>query len=77
MLSGITPPACSVCEKNENIGVDSKRQYEREMFSSFTSEKAQSITDENGYIKEGDLNFEFIELRLGNVCNVACRTCNP
>ena len=77
ILSGNTPGPCTVCEKNELNGVESKRQHERKMFPSFTEDVARSITDSEGYIKEEDLNFEFIELRLGNVCNVACRTCNP
>ena len=78
ILDGKTPAPCMVCERNENAGIESKRQQERDkMYPSFTKEFAQSITDENGYIAEENLNFEYIELRLGNVCNVACRTCNP
>lgn len=77
ILAGETPSSCTVCTNNEINGVESKRQYERRIFPLFTVDQARNITDESGFIKEEDLNFEFIELRLGNVCNVACRTCNP
>jgi pyruvate-formate lyase-activating enzyme len=77
ILNDRTPASCSICKQSEINGIESKRQYERKIFPLFTIEKAKSITDITGYIKSEDINFEFIELRLGNVCNVACRTCNP
>jgi MoaA/NifB/PqqE/SkfB family radical SAM enzyme len=36
---------------------------------------AKSSIDSEGRME--NVQFEFVELRLGNVCNVACRTCNP
>lgn len=73
MLSGIFPPACRRCYVEEENGIKSKRQHENEQFG-FTEEDARAITSVIGHIP---VDFKFIELRLGNLCNVKCRTCNP
>lgn len=73
MLSGIFPPACRRCYIEEENGIKSKRQHENEQFG-FTEEDARAITSVIGHIP---VDFKFIELRLGNLCNVKCRTCNP
>ena len=75
VLDGKKPQACLRCYAEEAKGVFSKRLEEIKNYSDYTVDVARSVTDENGYIK--DLQLEFVELRLGNVCNVACRTCNP
>lgn len=73
MLNGIKPQACLRCYKEEEAGVRSKRIEETEKLK-FTEEMARAITSENGSIP---VNFKFVELRLGNLCNLRCRTCNP
>ena len=71
MLNGVEPDACKRCYDDERAGLRSKRTEENERYF---SEDIPNNTREDGSI---DLNFEFIELRLGNVCNLRCRTCNP
>lgn len=73
MLDGKIPEACRRCYQEESAGVRSKRIEENEKFK-FTEDMARSITATNGAIP---VNFKFIELRLGNLCNLRCRTCNP
>ena len=74
-LNGEIPPACSRCFTEEKAGLRSKRLEEIENYPNFDIVQAQAITDDLGII--ADPQFEFVELRLGNTCNVACRTCNP
>ena len=74
-LNGEWPAACTRCKDDEAVGVESKRQFELKSYPDFTYEKAREITSDDGNID--DIQFDFIELRLGNVCNVKCIMCNP
>lgn len=71
MLQGIEPSACKRCYDDERMGLRSKRIEENERYF---SDSIRETTNVDGSIP---LDFEFIELRLGNVCNLQCRTCNP
>ena len=73
MLDGKIPAACQRCFKEEANGVRSKRVEENAKLG-FTEDMARAITQADGTIPT---NFKFIELRLGNLCNLKCRTCNP
>lgn len=76
-LKGKKPKSCTRCFDEEATGITSKRLLERQNFSNFDRKKAKSITDKFGYIKKHNIQFDYIELRLGNICNVKCRTCGP
>jgi organic radical activating enzyme len=67
MRNGIKPASCTRCYDEEETIIKSKRQLELERFGI-------GYTDNNGVINP---NLKFLELRLGNLCNVKCRTCNP
>ena len=71
MLNGQEPDACKRCYDEERAGLRSKRLEENERYY---TDDFQEFTGREGEIIP---NFEFIELRLGNVCNLRCRTCNP
>jgi MoaA/NifB/PqqE/SkfB family radical SAM enzyme len=75
MLNGIEPQACTRCYESERNGGWSKRIYENENFAWQGQEHAKSITKDDGEIVVAE-NLEFIELRLGNVCNLKCISCN-
>ena len=75
VLDGKKPKACMRCYSEEAKGIRSKRLVEIKNYPDYSVDIASSVTDVNGYMK--DVQFDFVELRLGNVCNVACRTCNP
>lgn len=64
MIAGEKPLACMRCYKEEEQTGQSKRLQELKRF---------------GFNAAVDIspNFKFVELRLGNLCNVRCRTCNP
>jgi sulfatase maturation enzyme AslB (radical SAM superfamily) len=74
MLDGKMPSPCSKCYKLEALGNESKRTRDTSLLE-FSLQDAQRITQSDGTLTE--VNFEFIELRLGNICNLACRSCNP
>lgn len=71
MIDGKMPLACQGCENEEKAGIRSKRNAENENF-----EKSFMGILANPQIKTED-GIEFLELRLGNKCNLKCRTCNP
>lgn len=73
MLKGGEPLACKGCFTDERRGLVSKRMREAETFK-FSLDELKSRTSADGEIK---LNLEYAELRLGNLCNLKCRTCNP
>ncbi len=75
VIKGHKPKACLRCYDEEAKGVQSKRLQEIDNYPQYTIDVAKQVTDSKGYMK--DVQLEFVELRLGNVCNVACRTCNP
>lgn len=75
MLEGKAPRACTRCFQEEKQGIWSKRQEELRNYPNFTEEKAREITSADGTIEKPQ--FDFVELRMGNTCNVKCRTCNP
>jgi organic radical activating enzyme len=68
------PTQCSGCFEKEAKGLESKRTREMRNFPHFTEKHARSITTNNGTIT---FQPEFVELRLGNLCNARCVTCNP
>ncbi len=73
MLNGKRPSVCNKCWDSEDVGNTSKRLHELNRLE-YTLEDAISETKQDGSI---DVDYEFIELRLGNHCNLICRTCNP
>ena len=73
MLNNVVPKACERCFQEEANGVRSKRIEENDKLG-FTEDMARAITQADGTIP---VNFKFVELRLGNLCNLKCRTCNP
>ena len=74
MLNDVEPKACKRCYDEERKGIESKRIFESKIYKDYDSSYASRLTSEDGSIP---LDLRFVELRLGNVCNVRCRTCNP
>lgn len=74
MLNNEIPEPCRKCYELESAKIVSKRLRELDRLN-FNYKDALKITNEDGSLK--NLDYEFIELRLGNHCNLACRTCNP
>jgi MoaA/NifB/PqqE/SkfB family radical SAM enzyme len=68
MLTGKVPTACEGCHQVEQAGGRSKRQLETNRNLDHAA-----LTADDGSIKS---DLRHIELRLGNFCNLKCRSCN-
>jgi MoaA/NifB/PqqE/SkfB family radical SAM enzyme len=68
MLEGKVPDACMGCKRIEDAGGKSKRQKD-----SYWKEDWSKVTAFDGSITP---DLRSIELRLGNYCNLKCRSCN-
>jgi organic radical activating enzyme len=67
MLDNKRPEMCARCFKEEDAGVESARvSYNKRWFN---SNKVFEVKSE--------LDIEYVDLRLGNLCNLKCRMCNP
>jgi sulfatase maturation enzyme AslB (radical SAM superfamily) len=71
MLTGHEPEQCRHCYSLERSGGQSLRKVMNYEFE----ETFNRISDEKKL--DQDSRFEFIDLRFGNVCNLACRMCSP
>lgn len=74
MLDGEQPKECAGCYRLEEMGGISKRNYENDKYK-HTVDELKNLVNEEGKLNK--INYKFIELRLGNVCNLKCLTCNP
>lgn len=67
MLNGERPEMCERCFKEEDAGIESARvNWNRRWYDSSKE-----------YRVEEKPNIEYVDLRLGNLCNLRCRMCNP
>ena len=66
MLSGQEPPECKNCFAREHQGGKSIRHYYNEKYFAF-----------NDGFNFSESSTEFLELRLGNLCQLECVMCNP
>jgi len=76
MLAGEKPSICNLCYQEEDNGIGSRRDWTNDYFSD-TLIKAVELTDNDGSIKNEDFPIEYWDLRFGNKCNLACRSCGP
>jgi hypothetical protein len=69
MIDGQRPIECEGCWSDEDKGIKSKRQYENERWAHIIP-----LLEKSAKLQNVDLRY--VELRLGNICNNACLTCN-
>jgi hypothetical protein len=69
MIDGRRPIECEGCWQDEDKGLKSKRQYENERWAHIIPKLEKTAKLKN-------INLIYVELRLGNICNNACLTCN-
>jgi hypothetical protein len=74
MINGEFPLECKTCYFHEKNKIYSKRMESNLKFKHLI-DHTYSNTNEDGSLK--DLDYRYIELRLGTVCNLKCVTCNP
>lgn len=70
MLRGEEPEMCRRCFREERAGVTSFRQS----MNSRHLEHIDPTVDADG---RAAVNVRYVDLRLGNLCNLRCRMCNP
>jgi organic radical activating enzyme len=66
MLDGEYIPGCETCYSNEKYGRESRRLINNDLFSD------QNFTD-----TQAELKIQYLDIRLGNQCNLKCRMCSP
>lgn len=66
MLDGERPDMCVRCFREEDAGLSSARMNWNRRWK----------TDEE-YSATPEMNIKYVDLRLGNLCNLKCRMCNP
>jgi MoaA/NifB/PqqE/SkfB family radical SAM enzyme len=66
MLQGENIPGCETCYNNEKYGRESRRLINNSVFAN------SEYTDATAEIK-----IQYLDMRLGNQCNLKCRMCSP
>lgn len=67
MIDGTRPEMCQRCFREEDAGIKSARQSFNDRW----------IEKDKNYNLEADFDIKYVDLRLGNLCNLKCRMCNP
>jgi len=76
MLDGLWPSECIRCKNEEESGLRSRRDYEKDLWF-IDHEYAALNTSFDGEIKTKDFPLHYLDLRFGNKCNLKCRMCGP
>ena len=66
MLNNVRDKGCSICWKKEDRGYSSLRQHSNQIYSHHVADAKHD--------KEIEQPF-YLDLRLGNLCNLQCRMC--
>ena len=79
MLNGEKIEGCSVCYLQEDSGRTSNRQHSLDEWnwrlgSNELQKRFQQAADNDGIVFDDPV---YLDLRLGNLCNLKCRMCNP
>ena len=75
MLADNRPDSCLKCYREEDIGVNSKRQWETAEWNDRIDIK--SIIDKTSDDGSLPLYIPYFDLRLGNLCQLKCVMCSP
>jgi pyruvate-formate lyase-activating enzyme len=78
MLAGKKVRACERCYREEHHGVESHRIVENRVWGSkYGVEAIRNLIEETGPDGTLDAPLRYIDLRLGNACNMRCVMCQP
>lgn len=73
MLAGKRPEICQRCFREEDAGVKSARQGWNDKYEVSISKFIEQTSPDG----EAMPNIQYVDLRLGNLCNLKCLMCNP
>jgi sulfatase maturation enzyme AslB (radical SAM superfamily) len=73
MLAGERPAVCALCYRTEDLGGSSYRQSENAEYAALMPELAASTAPDG----DAPQRYHYVDLRLGNLCNLRCRMCSP
>ncbi len=76
MLNGEKSDLCKLCWDEEDLGLVSKRQQQQHTYHE-TLQKILDLKEDSGYIDVNEFPIQYLDLRLGNLCNMRCRFCGP
>lgn len=79
MVSGNKLVGCNVCYLQESSGRTSNRQYANSEWSNKLGDKHMFELVDKAVLTGGELDYSlaYLDLRLGNLCNLKCRMCSP
>jgi MoaA/NifB/PqqE/SkfB family radical SAM enzyme len=79
MISGNKLVGCNVCYLQESSGRTSNRQYANSEWSNKLGDKHMFDLVDKAVLTGGELDYSlaYLDLRLGNLCNLKCRMCSP
>jgi sulfatase maturation enzyme AslB (radical SAM superfamily) len=79
MISGNKVKGCEVCYLQESSGRISNRQHANSEWSKKLGEEHLYKLIDQAILKNGELDYKlaYLDLRLGNLCNLKCRMCSP
>jgi organic radical activating enzyme len=66
MLNNVRDPGCNICWKKEDRGYSSLRQHSNQIYADHITDIKQNKKIDNPF---------YLDLRLGNLCNLKCRMC--
>ena len=73
LLNGKMPKMCVRCWREEATGIKSAREGFNESYKDHIEEAIASTKEDGSAPVKG----VYVDLRLGNLCNLKCRMCNP
>jgi len=73
MVEGVLNPICSACHRHEEQGVNSFRSEINTQVSKYFDE---SMLHTDITYKLSNFKMRYFDIRLSNICNMKCRTCN-
>ena len=74
MLENKKPASCERCWKLEDVGIKSFRQIQNDIYAD-NIDTSLKYFDKNGYADKAAITY--LDISLGNICNLKCRSCNP
>jgi sulfatase maturation enzyme AslB (radical SAM superfamily) len=79
MVSGKSVEGCKVCYVQESSGRTSNRQYANAEWGNQLGDNHMYKLIDKAVLTGGELNYSiaYLDLRLGNLCNLKCRMCSP